>query len=178
LRKKNEQDTNLSVSDLIKVVFDDLYVTSSYKHAMYKPLTYFSENNVLSMLFYEKTLSEDKSERKCDEVIYEYLQTMKEKTNHQYFLFMIKFAVLFRECFNFSKWNQDGKGDRKEFSQTQKADTCPDLCNEFVTEFLENNNYFGINSEQDKNEFIDLVQHFCYWLFTKQYTLSRLSLIN
>ena len=53
----------------------------------------------------------------------------------------------------------------------------PDLCNEFYGEFMDPNNFFGLD-ELDKNEIIEIIQHFCIWLFKSEYTKSKLSLAN
>ena len=53
----------------------------------------------------------------------------------------------------------------------------PDLCNEFYGEFMDPNNFFGLD-EPDKNEIIEIIQHFCIWLFKSEYTKSKLSLAN
>ena len=39
---------------------------------------------------------------------------------------------------------------------------------------MEPYDYFGLNKE----ELIELIQHFCYWLNAKQYTQLQLGLIN
>ena len=63
----------------------------------------------------------------------------------------------------------------EEFSATNSGETLPDLCNEFYTEFMEGNNFFGFD-EDEKNEIIEIIQHFCIWLFKNEYTKSKLSL--
>ena len=52
------------------------------------------------------------------------------------------------------------------------------MCNEFYGEFLEPNNFFGIEDSDDQNEIIDIIQHFCIWLFKNDYTKSKLSLAS
>ena len=37
-------------------------------------------------------------------------------------------------------------------------------------------NFFGITEEKEKNELIEIIQHFCIWLFRNEYTKSKLSL--
>ena len=59
---------------------------------------------------------------------------------------------------------------------TMLPETLPELCNEFYTEFMESNNFFGITEEKEKNELIEIIQHFCIWLFRNEYTKSKLSL--
>lgn len=82
---------------------------------------------------------------------------------------MTKFVILFRECFDKNK-NKESK-----ITGELSPEGLPDLCNEFYGDFLETNNFFGID-EQD--EIIELIQHFCIWLFKKDYTKSKLSLAS
>ena len=53
----------------------------------------------------------------------------------------------------------------------------PNLCNEFYAEFMEPNNFFDL-TENEKDEIIEIIQHFCLWLFKNDYTKSKLSLAN
>ena len=114
----------------------------------------------------------------ADEVFYEYLVYTKEQVNETYFTLIVKFTLLFRECFNLS---QSKKPDstlqpEEEASRTMLPETLPELCNEFYTEFMESNNFFGIEQEKEKREIIEIIQHFCIWLFKSEYTKSKLSL--
>ena len=43
---------------------------------------------------------------------------------------------------------------------------------------MEPNNFFGIENNDEKNEIIEIIQHFCIWLFKKEYTKSKLSLAS
>lgn len=104
-----------------------------------------------------------------DHVIHLYLKEMSEKLTLSYFKFACKFNYLFRECFNNLKKMELNIED---FSSTNSPDDVPDKCNEFITEFMENNNYF----ELDSNEIIEIIQHFCHWLYEKGFTQSVLSL--
>ena len=86
---------------------------------------------------------------------------------------MVKFIILFKECYDISK----NKDNEKKEAVTNKIspEGLPDLCNEFYGEFLEQNNFFEMNDD-DKNEIIEIIQHFCIWLFKNEYTKSKLSL--
>ena len=88
---------------------------------------------------------------------------------------MLKFIILFRECLNQSKKNILSKNEEnKAFCQLYSAEIVPEMCNEFLLDFMEPYDYYGLN----KDELIELIQHFCYWLNIKQYTQFQLSLIN
>ena len=123
----------------------------------------------------------DKKERKCDDVFYEYLLIAQKETNEEYFLLILKFILLFRECFNLSKKKkEEGSGNNEKGNEEATVntlpETLPELCNEFYTDFMENNHFFGVDSDDEKNEIIEVIQHFCIWLFKNEYTKSKLSL--
>ena len=100
------------------------------------------------------------------------------QTNKKYFSFMLKFVLLFRECYNISK-NKEKKEDEKKFvTNSLSPEELPNLCNEFYGEFMEQNDFFGINEKDEKNEIVEIIQHFCIWLFKNGYTKSKLSLAS
>ena len=120
----------------------------------------------------------EKSEKTCDDAFYEYLTFVEKEANQTYFVLILKFIILFRECFNNSRSKKadSGLAEGEEASTKVQPETLPELCNEFYTEFMENNEFFGISDEKEKNEIIEIIQHFCIWLFRKEYTKSKLSL--
>ena len=113
-----------------------------------------------------------------DGIFYLYLKSVSKKTNTQYFWFVVKFIVLFREYINFMKKNLVKKEDQTEknivYSQIYNAETVPEICNDFFVEFMDKYKFFGLN----QMELIELVQHFCYWLYSKQYTQAHLTLLE
>ena len=113
-----------------------------------------------------------------DELFFLYLKEFAGKTNKDYFWFMMKFIVLFRECINTLRENNVKKEDQSEnnklYTQIYNAETVPEICNDFFVEFMEPYKFFGLNKE----ELIELIQHFCYWLYSKQYTQSHLTLLD
>ena len=116
-------------------------------------------------------------DRTVDDVMFEYLNKFKSNTNNEYFTLMIKFIILFRESFNISAKKNDNSL-MTEYSTIVNAENVPDSCNEFYTDFLEMNDFFGMNSDKEKIEIIDLIQHFCIWLYKSFYTKSKLSLAS
>jgi hypothetical protein len=112
-----------------------------------------------------------------DELFFLYLKEFSKKTNEEYFWFMIKFVVLFRECINTLRQNlvrkEDQNLNKTLYTEIYNAETVPEICNDFFVEFMEPANFFGLN----KDELIELIQHFCYWLYSKQYTQSHLTLL-
>lgn len=109
-----------------------------------------------------------------DDIFYLYLKEFYPETNKEYLHFMIKFVILFRQCLNKLKDKESFLSADTEKYYTQKNNTegLPDSCNEFIMDFMEPNEYFGM----DINELIEITQHLCYWLHSKQYTSSRLTL--
>ena len=124
-----------------------------------------------------KDKTKAKNERNCNEVFYEYLNTFKDGVNDKYFILMTKFVILFRECYDKSKNKEMVEDDKNKIVGNLMPEGLPDSCNEFYGEFLEQNNFFGIN-ENEKDEIIELIQHFCIWLFKNDYTKSKLSLAS
>ena len=160
----------------------------------------------------DEIINKEKKLKNCNEIFYEYLQTFKSKTNENYFILMVKFILLFYECFNLNKSkekkvaniinsnnivkneenkneenkneenkNEENKNEENkkiDYSNLSNAELLPELCNEFYSEFMEPNNFFNLNNENEMNEILDLIQHFCIWLFKNEYTKSKLSLAN
>ena len=113
-----------------------------------------------------------------DQLIILYLKEFSNKTNNDYFWFMFKFLILFREFINDFRKNmvkpEHQNENKKFYSQIYNAETVPEICNDFFVEFLEPHEFFGLH----KLELIELIQHFCYWLYSKQYTQSHLTLLD
>ena len=118
-----------------------------------------------------------KNVKTCDDVFYEYLYIFKDKVNDKYFSLLMKFVLLFRECYDISK-NKDNKGQKKAVTNELTPEGLPDLWNEFYGEFMEPNNFFDIDEQDERNEIIEIIQHFCIWLFKNEYTKSKLSLAS
>ena len=113
-----------------------------------------------------------------DQLFFNYLKEFSKKVNDDYLWFMFKFIVLFRECINLKNKEQirpENKSEKRQlFTQIYNAETVPEACNYFFLDFLMPYDNFGLN----KDELIELVQHFCYWLYINQYTQSHLTLLE
>ena len=113
-----------------------------------------------------------------DNLFYLYLREFSKKTNKDYFWFMVKFVVLFRESINVQKKDMVTDdiitANKTEFTQLFNADEVAELCNNFFLDFMEPHNFFGLNKE----ELIELVQHFCFWLYTNMYSPAHLTLLK
>ena len=117
--------------------------------------------------------------KSCDECFLDYLSTCLPKTNRNYFGYIFKVITLFREALNKFKPGDDRLSFPKnvEYTEVRNAELCPDLCNDFIGDFLDTAHYFGMKDENERNEVIDLMQHLCQWLFENGQTTSRLSLL-
>jgi len=67
----------------------------------------------------------------------------------------------------------DEEEGKDEFTRVHNAEHAPEICNEFVTEYLDTKK---INYDRELS--IDLTRNFCNWLFQKGYTCSKLSMIS
>jgi hypothetical protein len=173
-----EEGKEIDIKSLVQEVFEFIYKAPTSEKLFSKPNNY-QENQILNNLVLQSPLvNKPKSQKTCDEAFYEYLFTFKSKTNQKFFSLMIKFVLLFRECYDVSKNKEVKEQDRKAVTDSITPEGLPDLCNEFYGEFLEPNNFFGINEQQDKNEIIEIIQHFCLWLYKNEFTKSKLSLAN
>ena len=162
---------------MVQNVFNSIYL-GPYKSKLFSQPNNYQENTILKNLATSAPLTnKPKNEKTCDDVFYEYLYTFKDKSNDKYFTLLMKFVILFRECYDVSK-NKESTGAREAVTNKLTPEGLPDLCNEFYGEFMEPNNFFGIEDQDDKNEIIEIIQHFCIWLFKNEYTKSKLSLAS
>lgn len=110
-----------------------------------------------------------------DDIFFEYLKEFYNQMNPEYFHFMFKFVIMFRQCINKLKNPStfNPPEPKNYYTQHNNAEGVPDLCNDFVTEFMEPKDYFGMETM----ELIEIIQHLCHWLFIKNFTTSRLTLV-
>ncbi len=116
---------------MVQEVFHFLYEGPSASKLFSHPKTY-QENPILNQLVNNSPISsKPKTEKTCDEVFYEYLCTFKTKTNKKYFSLLIKFVLLFRECYDISKTKDSKEEPKKAVTDSISPEGLPDLCNEF-----------------------------------------------
>ncbi len=154
----------LNMEELVKNAFYHLFM--NYRNKLFSNLNSITDHNL-----YNKILeaSSGMIATTADEIFGKYIVGVFPQANKEYFLFVVKFVVLFRECINISKSDISG-----EFTSTGNTENVPDMCNEFITEFMETNEFFGL----DLNELIEIIQHFCNWLYENKFTTSRLTLLS
>ena len=119
----------------------------------------------------------DGNVKTCDDAFSEYLISFMNKTNRKYFSLMLKIILLFRECYDISKNKDRNEEEKQAVTNSLSPQELPELCNEFFA-FLEDNGFFGIIGIGEVNEIVEIVLHFCTWLFKNKYTLSKLSLAS
>lgn len=153
LRKRND-DEKYDLIESSKETFDNMY--NKYKESLFRNITSADELGLIHC----------SNETIADYAFWKYIEYTHSLANRDYFEYVFKFVVLFRECINIEK--------KDNYTMTQSAEIVPDMCNLFISEFMERNDFYGL----DINELIELIQHFCHWLWLNNYTSSRLSLIN
>jgi len=69
-------------------------------------------------------------------------------------------------------YKEEFKGGSLEFTSVNNGEYAPEVCNEFISLYCEENTRGGLS----RAELIDLTQHFCWWLFNNKLTCSKLSM--
>ena len=166
----------IEIFSLVEEVYSFIYESPYAKNLFSKPKSYRDIPILYNLVSKTKIGNKPKNEITCDEAFLKYLNTFMNKTNRKYFSLMLKFVLLFRECYNLIKNKGKKEEEKKTVTNYLPPEELPDLCNEFYAGFMELNDFFGINDINDKNEIVSIIQHFCYWLFLKEYTKSKLLL--
>lgn len=124
---------------------------------------------------------------KVDEIFALYLYKVSLKVNDSFYRTVLAFVIFFRECLNNIGWKKRRESDdqttpeeldeleKKDFCDVNSAEHAPEICNEFVTIYMEKNKQ---KFEIIKCEQIDLTINMCHWLFENQYTCSKLTMIT
>jgi hypothetical protein len=165
-----------NMNECIDVVFREVYMNSDKSYEKFRKFSSKHENNffkkVIELQNNPRTLDGENS--KCDEIFAEYVLKVSRHCNKEFFIKILKFVTIFRECLNIIN---KGKNTpiSEEFSESNNAEDAPDISNDFVTDFLEKDPELFDFSKDDA---IDMTQNFCQWLYDNNYTCSKLSLIN
>ena len=167
--RKNNNNILFDFNNICNNVFDEIkeYLEKKYEKIEEHPIFNYILNDINNNNFnFDDSIA--------DFIICKYLNVYFKETNENYFKFMIKFLILFRECVNQIEKNEI---NNKEFTTYSNAENFPEKCNFFFTDFLENKNYCKF-TENEKDELIEIIQHFCFWLYQNNYTKSKLSLAS
>lgn len=138
----------------------------------YKEIIFTDQQNPLIKYPLLELKLEDNEIKTFDESILKYLHFVSKLTSKSYYLFICKFLILFREFVNIEK--QKDESIVQPFSVYNPPESVPDLTNNFISDFLDENKLFGLNFE----EIINLTQHYCGWLFDMGLTKSILTPIK
>jgi len=193
--EKDDNSNNVDTSLLINL-FKELYI--NHKNELFNSINKIEEYNFYNLLIKNWDIGDESFENKSrfsmlncfqsesvvdkppiDMVFFLYLKYLSKKNlNLKYFCLIFKYITIFREYINKEKKNTINKKfiseNKNEYTQIYDAEIIPDLFNDFLMDFMESNNYFGLN----KDEIIQLIEFFCYWLLTKGYTDSHISKID
>jgi len=143
----------------------------------------------------EQELMEDeiskKREKSCDQIFAEYLGSVAQKVHKEYYINVLRYMLLFRECINangkqlieerknlpsflFPK-NNVLINPTKDYSCDNNGEQVPDMCNEFLMHYIKaRRNLIKL----EDGELIDLMQNLCHWMFVNGYTCSKIALIE
>ena len=177
-QRKSEEGICINIPKLVEKCFNSIYLGSYAKNLFSKPKSYKGNYILNNLIKNEKVTEKPREHRTCDEVFYEYLSFLKNQVNSNYFLFVMKFIILLREFYDISKNKNFAEDKKEQVTNKITPEELPDICNDFYCVFLNSNDFFGINTQNDKYEIIDSIMHFCIWLYINGYTRSKLSLVN
>uniref|UniRef100_A0A7S3FW29 Uncharacterized protein n=1 Tax=Strombidium rassoulzadegani TaxID=1082188 RepID=A0A7S3FW29_9SPIT len=138
---------------------------------------------------YDNLGDKDRQEMLVDEIFALYLYRMSNRVNQYYYKIVLAYVIFFRECLNEYGWgkkieseniNIDSNPELKQDIETKlfclvnNAEHAPEICNEFVTVYME---YKKTIFDIPKHDQIDLTINLCHWLFECQFTCSKLTMI-
>jgi len=122
-----------------------------------------------------------------DDIFCEFILHISMNTNKSFLMIVLKIVILLRTFINkykniqmemYKKYFPNKMLGNKEFTEYFDSENVPDLCNEFVSEYLWSFDYFGLNTDNNISEIIEIIQYFCYWLYENNYTTSKLTLFK
>ena len=194
----NNNNNKIDKNNIIKIIEE------IFKENINNNLFIKYNNNLNNYSFFNKILlynnnnnnninnNNNNNNKTCDIIFIEYLFYIKNFYNEKFFKLILKIIILFRECinkyknieienknflFNNNNINYINNNNLIEFTEIYDGEQIPEICNEFLTEFLPNyDEYFGINNynNENYNKIKKLVENFCFWLYDNNYTSSKL----
>ena len=165
-----ENEKSFDILSLVQEAFNFIYEAPSSIKLFSKPKSFKEIPILLNLISKNNIINKAKNEKTCDDAFTEYLINFIDKTNKMYFLFMIKFVLLFKEFYDLYKNKEKKDEEKKTITNSLQPNELPYLCNEFYNDFLKMNNFFGINED----EIVEIIQHFCIWLFKNDFTKAKL----
>ena len=107
-----------------------------------------------------------------------YLKQLNKHLKNSYLTNITLFIIYFRKFINEIKQAQPTaeimKPGLNEFTQLFNARDIPEIANDFFNDFMPK--YNDIIDNGIRKEFIDIIQHFCFWIYDNNYSDAVLSL--
>lgn len=163
IRKRNEVEFDFI--EICKESFQRMY--KIYKSNVFKNTGSVSDSDSNIEYPFIDNAYNRVNDKTIDNSFWKYIEYVATETNKDYFEFVFRLIILFRECILESL-------DKGMESSDLSSENIPDYCNEFVCVYMERFNYFEMNM----TEVINVIQHFCNWLWENQYTCLRLNLLS
>lgn len=125
-----------------------------------------------------------------DEIFALYLFRTSQRVNEDFYKIVLAYVIFFRECLNEIGWTKRMESEHidlnkeptmaeavqnQQFCLVNTAEHAPEICNEFVTVYVDQNKHLYEIQRPDQ---IDLTINLCHWLFESQFTCSKLSMIT
>ena len=187
-RKKNQIET-FNISNIFNDIFEKLYLNKEY-NLNKNNLKKIEEHPILNSILNPLNNKKENNKKTCDEIFISYIHFLIQNTNKEYLTFSLSVILLLRECINkyknieledkFEIFGDNNNNNIKllNFTEVCEGEQIPEICNEYLTEFLPSYNYFGLNFLNNFFEAKNLIQHFCFWLYDNNYTSSKLIINN
>jgi hypothetical protein len=183
--KEDRKGKTTNFDEAIKNAFEELFGKNNIERNNKREIPEYKtieEHKFLNDFLHDKhdtnitNTNEEDENKMTDLVLIEYLNQHSNYCKPEYYTKLIEFVTLFREHVNIFNKNKV-KEPNKKYTEINNAEDVPDTSNEFITEFLDpesNQEDFGFSKEES----INLTQNLCHWMYEKNFTCSKLSLIQ
>lgn len=161
--RTNDSSIPVDLTIAIESSFKFLYI--NHKELCYTQPEGPRKNNLLLLLSEYKPIKESKGKRVIDNIVYEYLMSVKYLTNTKYFKLILKNLLLLREY-----WNQ--KNNDCTYTEKNMIEHLPLFCNDLIEKYLLN---YGLKKSYFK-ESLKIIHNFFNWLFYNEYSEYIISL--
>lgn len=170
---RKNMDEEIDINKHFKSSFEDIYIKNS--EFCYNKFKDESQHNLFTLLLSTDTSKltdniKDTETKSIDEAFSHFILTSKNKTNKEFFSFLLKFIFIFLECINKTK-------ESNQFSMSSAAQTIPEFSNLFFL-YLYDSNFFGMDSDEDKLEMMDMMIYLCNWLRLYQFTNLKIQIVS
>ena len=110
----------------------------------------------------------------CEEILAEYLIEMGHKVNDKFFMTVIAFIRLYKDCMDEYGWSilikyKPDIEQKAIFTKREDAEHIPEACNLLMNKF-----FIKEFPNLDSAITSDLIMHLCDWLYMKGYTHTKI----